>query len=138
MKIDIGVPNSMHVRAMVQPWEYALTGEDVCNAVALADRLGFYQCMLGEHFIVPNQHLDLSGAHYFHTAVALGVFGGCTKKLRLAPSVTIIGLQNPIVQAKAWSTLDLCLSLRNKKRRSFDFQAAHLVRSGGRLRQPGR
>jgi len=106
MKIDIGVPNSMHVRAMVQPWEYALTGEDVCNAVALADRLGFYKCMLGEHFIVPNQHLDLSGAHYFHTAVALGVFGGCTKKLRLAPSVTIIGLQNPIVQAKAWSTLD--------------------------------
>src|SRR5277367_3124848 len=83
MKIDIGVPNSMHVRAMVQPWEYALTGEDVCNAVALADRLGFYKCMLGEHFIVPNQHLDLSGAHYFHTAVALGVFGGCTKKLRL-------------------------------------------------------
>jgi hypothetical protein len=29
MKINLGVPNSMHVAAMVQPWEYALTGADI-------------------------------------------------------------------------------------------------------------
>jgi probable F420-dependent oxidoreductase len=106
VKLNVVVPNSMHVAAMVQPWEYALKGEDVGRAMALADRLGFQKCMLGEHFVIPDQHIGLSGDHYFHTVVALGFFGGQTRKLRLSSSVSIVPLQNPIVQAKAWSTLD--------------------------------
>jgi probable F420-dependent oxidoreductase len=106
MKLNIGVPNSMHVAAMVQPWEFELNGEDVGRAMQLADSLGFNKCMLGEHFIVPQTHIELSGDHYFHTTVALGYIGGKTKDLRLSSSVSILPLQSPIVQAKAWSTLD--------------------------------
>lgn len=106
MKVNIGVPNSMHVRAMVQPWEYALTGQDVGALLAYADGLGFNKCMLGEHFVMPQMHIDLSGDHYFHTTVALGFIGGHTSKMKLSSSVSILPLQNPIVQAKAWSTLD--------------------------------
>ena len=61
---------------------------------------------MGEHFVIPANHLELSGDHYFHTVVALGVLGGRTKRLRLTPSISILSLQSPIVQAKAWSTLD--------------------------------
>jgi probable F420-dependent oxidoreductase len=61
---------------------------------------------LGEHFIIPQEHVALSGDWYFHTVVALGFIGGRTKNLRLSSSVSILPLQNPIVQAKAWSTLD--------------------------------
>ena len=39
MKLNVGVPNSMHVAAMTQPWEHALTGEDIGKAMALADEL---------------------------------------------------------------------------------------------------
>jgi len=39
-------------------------------------------------------------------AVALGYLGGQTKRIKLSSSVSIVPLQNPIVQAKAWSTLD--------------------------------
>lgn len=106
MKLNVGVPNSMHVAAMVQEWEYALTGEMIGDAMKAADELGYNKCMLGEHFIVPQEHVALSGDHYFHTTVALGIIGGRTKTLRLSSSVSILPLQNPIVQAKAWSTLD--------------------------------
>src|ERR1700761_3784832 len=106
MKIAILVPHSMHLAALTQPWEYQINGEQVGRAMALADEAGFYKCMLGEHFIIPKEHLHLSGDHYFHTVVALGFIGGRTKNLRLGSSVSIVTLQNPIVQAKAWSTLD--------------------------------
>lgn len=106
MKLNVGVPNSMHVAAMVQPWEYALTGADIATAMKTADELGYNKCMLGEHFIMPETHLELSGDHYFHTTVALGYIGGQTKNLRLSSSVSILPLQHPLVHAKAWSTLD--------------------------------
>jgi probable F420-dependent oxidoreductase len=106
MKLNVGVPNSMHVAAMVQKWEMELTGADIGRCMKLADELGYNKCMLGEHFIIPNEHIELSGDHYFHTPVALGVIAGQTKNLRLSSSVCLLPLQNPIVQAKAWSTLD--------------------------------
>ena len=106
MKLNVGVPKSMKVAAMVQPWEDPLTGDDVGSLMAVADALGFNKCMLGEHFIIPKKHVALSGDWYFHTVVALGFIGGRTKRLRLSSSVSILPLQNPIVQAKAWSTLD--------------------------------
>lgn len=106
MKLNVGVPNSMKVAAMVQPWEAALDGAAIGRLLAAADRLGFNKCMLGEHFIIPKEHIALSGDWYFHTVVALGFIGGQTKNLRLSSSVSILPLQNPIVQAKGWSTLD--------------------------------
>ena len=106
MKVNISVPNSMHVAAMVQPWEYRLSGEDVGRAMSMADALGYNKCMLGEHFVMPKHHVDLSGDHYFHTTVALGYFGGRTQRIKLSSSVSILPLQSPVVQAKAWSTLD--------------------------------
>ncbi len=106
MKLNIAVPNSMHVAAMVQQWEFNLSGSDIGRAMSLADELGFNKCMLGEHFVIPSEHVPLSGDHYFHTTVALGYIAGMTKQMKLSSSVSILPLQNPIVQAKAWSTLD--------------------------------
>lgn len=106
MKLNVGVPNSMHVAAMTQAWEYSLTGDDIGQAMATADRLGFNKCMLGEHFIIPQEHIGLSGDHYVHGTVALSFLAGRTKTMKLSSSVSILPLQSPIVQAKAWSTLD--------------------------------
>ena len=61
MKLNVGVPNSMKVAAMVQPWEGELNGADVGHLMAVADDLGFNKCMMGEHFIIPNEHIELSG-----------------------------------------------------------------------------
>ena len=106
MKLDIVVPNSMHVAAITQPWEHALSGEDIRHALRIADALGFHRAMLGEHFVIPSSHVPLSGDHYLHSTVALGFVAGLTERIKLSSSVTLLPLQNPIVQAKAWSTLD--------------------------------
>ena len=106
MKINITVPNSMHVTAFNQPWEEMLPGPGIGRAMRRTDELGFHKLMLGEHFIIPKSHVPMSGDHYFHTVVALGYLAGQTERMRLSTSVSILPLQNPIVQAKAWSTLD--------------------------------
>jgi len=106
LKLCVLTPHSMHLAALTQPWEYSLDGNDVCTAMQLADDLGFAKVVMGEHFVIPTNHLSLSGDHYFHTAVALGVIGGCTKNIRMTPAISILPLQHPIVQAKAWATLD--------------------------------
>lgn len=106
MKISLGVPGAMKVAAMTRKWEYDITTEQICESVQLADELGFHKAMLGEHFIMPAEHIPLSGDYYFHGAVALAWIAGCTKNIRLTSSVIILPLQNPIVQAKAASTLD--------------------------------
>lgn len=106
MKIGVLMPHSMHLAALTQPWEYDIDGKQVLQAMQVADEVGFHNCTLGEHFIIPKDHIELSGDHYFHTVVALGVIGGATKNLKLRPTISILPLQNPIVQAKAWSSLD--------------------------------
>ena len=106
MKINLSVPNAMHVAAMTQPWQYTLNGAEIAELVSLADEQGFYRAMMGEHFIVPDEHIALSGDHYFHTAVGLSFLAGHTKNMKLSSSISLLPLQSPIVQAKAWSSLD--------------------------------
>lgn len=106
MKINLSVPNAMHVAAMTQPWQYSLNGAEIAELVGIADGFGFHRAMMGEHFIVPTSHIGLSGDHYFHTTVALAFLAGQTKNIKLSSSISLLPLQSPIVQAKAWSTLD--------------------------------
>lgn len=106
MKINISVPNAMHVPAMTQPWQYDLTGAEIADIISIADSLDFHRAMMGEHFIVPQEHIAMSGAHYFNTPVGLAFLAGHTKKMKLSSSISILPLQNPLAQAKAWSTLD--------------------------------
>lgn len=106
MKINLSVPNAMHVAAMTQPWQYTLKGSEIAELVSCADALGFYRAMMGEHFIVPQEHIALSGDHYFHTPVGLSFLAGHTKTMKLSSSISLLPLQSPIVQAKAWSSLD--------------------------------
>lgn len=75
-------------------------------AMRLADSLGFLKALLGEHFIIPSDHLAMSGAYWHHGTVFLAGVAGNTERLGLASSINILPLQHAIVQAKAWSTLN--------------------------------
>jgi probable F420-dependent oxidoreductase len=106
VRFDISIPNSVHVAAMTQPWEYPLNGADILRAASLADELGYWKLLTGEHFIIPKAHVTLSGDHSLHSVVALAFLANAAPHMRLSSSVNILPLQNPIVQAKAWATLD--------------------------------
>lgn len=106
MKICIAVPHALEIPAMSQPWEFDLDGNAVGEAMQLADSLGYHKALMGEHFIIPRDHLDASGAFWHHGTVALSAIAGRTRNIGLQSSITILPLQHPVVQAKAWSTLD--------------------------------
>src|SRR3546814_1826076 len=69
MKLDVAIPHTLEIPALSQPWELALGHKEVIGAMKLADELGFRKCMLGEHFLIPDDHLSASGAYWHHGTV---------------------------------------------------------------------
>lgn len=106
MKLAFAMPHVMRLKATMQPWEAAVTGADQTMLARRADELGFDMISVPEHFIVPNDHVDLSGPHYFHAAAAQGYFAGATSRILINSSIAILPLQHPIVTAKALATID--------------------------------
>ncbi len=106
MRFSLAMPHGSELAAQIQPWERAVGGPEIARAVRLADELGFCKLMMGEHFIIPNDHADRSGQHFLQVTTALGFIAGHTQRLRLSSSLTILPLQHPIVHAKLWATLD--------------------------------
>ena len=106
MKFAFGMPHLVRLKAMLQPWEAGVTGADQTRLARLADEWGYDMISTPEHFIIPNEHVELSGPHYFHAAAAQGYFAGATQRIRINSSIAILPLQHPIVTAKALATLD--------------------------------
>ncbi|TAL01330.1 MAG: TIGR03619 family F420-dependent LLM class oxidoreductase [Rhodospirillaceae bacterium] len=106
MKFVFPLPHMLRLKAMVQPWEASVTGAHQTRMVKRADELGYDMITLPEHFVIPQNHVELSGPHYFHSVAAQGYVAGATERIRIGTSVTILPLQNPIVMAKALSTVD--------------------------------
>ena len=106
MKFAFAMPHLIRLKAMTQPWEASVTGADQTLLARRADELGYDMLSSPEHFIIPKEHVDLSGPHHFHAAAAQGYFAGATRRIRINSSIAILPLQHPIVTAKALSTLD--------------------------------
>ena len=106
MKLCILIPHSLEIPALSQTWERELGHAQVLEAMRLADELGYCKATLGEHFLVPRPHLELSRAFWHHGSMALSAVAGATRQIGLSCTITILPLQHPIIQAKAWSTLD--------------------------------
>ncbi|MGU3498719.1 TIGR03619 family F420-dependent LLM class oxidoreductase [Mycobacterium sp. C31M] len=106
MRLSLTVPNTSRVATLVRPWQDHVGGREIGAIADLADSLGFHRLTVGEHFAIPRSHTDNSGAHYVHTTTALAYLAGHTERIRISPSVSIVPLQHPVVQAKQWATLD--------------------------------
>jgi probable F420-dependent oxidoreductase len=106
MKLAFPLPHLIELMAMTQPWELAVTGAGQTRAVKRAEELGYEMVASSEHFVIPKDHVELSGAHYFHAFSAMGYIAGATERMRVNSCISLLPLQNPIVQAKALSTLD--------------------------------
>ncbi len=106
MKLSFSMPNMVQARAMVQDWERGVTGADQTRLAKLADDLGFAMICVPEHHVIPNQHVPLSGSHYFASYPGMAYFAGATSRIKVNSCITILPLQNPIVSAKALTTID--------------------------------
>jgi probable F420-dependent oxidoreductase len=106
MKFVFPLPHMLRLKATVQPWEASVTGTDQTRMAKRAEALGYDMIAMPEHHIIPREHVDLSGPHYFHAATAQAYLAGTTERIRVNSCITILPLQNPIVQAKQLSTID--------------------------------
>ncbi len=106
MKFGLPMPHTMRLKAMTQPWESTVTGNDQAMIARRAEELGYDMIAIPEHFVVPKAHVDLSGPHYFHSTVAQAFIAGATRHIMVNSSATLLPLQHPIILAKALSTAD--------------------------------
>jgi len=106
MQFAFPMPNMSQLKEAVRPWEMAVTGPDQARMIKQAEDLGYDYVLVPEHMVVPQDHVELSGSHYFHTAAAQGFYLGASTRIRVGTGITILPLQHPIVTAKALSTID--------------------------------
>jgi probable F420-dependent oxidoreductase len=106
MKFAFPMPHMMRLKATSQPWEAGVYGAQQTMLAKKAEALGYDMIAVPEHHIIPGEHVELSGPHYFHAAAAMAYFAGATEKIRVNSCITILPLQNPVVQAKQLATID--------------------------------
>lgn len=106
MKFAFAMPHLVRLKATHQPWEASVTGPDQLRMARRAEAMGYDMIAVPEHFVVPTDHVDLSGPHYFHGIAAMGAIAGATERIRVNSSIMILPLQHPIVTAKGLSTID--------------------------------
>ncbi len=106
MKFVFPLPRLIELKATMQPWERGVTGADQTRMVKQAEVIGYDMVSISEHFVIPNEHVDLSGPHHFNATAAQGYLCGATETIRVNSCITILPAQHPIVLAKALATID--------------------------------
>lgn len=106
MKLVFSLPHMLRLKAMMQPWEAAVTGADQTRMAKRADELGYDMIAVPEHIVIPAEHVELSGPHYFQSTAAQAYLVGATERIMLNSCVTVLPLHQPIVLAKALATAD--------------------------------
>lgn len=106
MKLVFSLPHMLRLKAMMQPWEAAVTGADQTRMAKRADELGYDMIAVPEHIVIPAEHVELSGPHYFQSTAAEAYLAGATERILLNSCVTVLPLHQPIVLAKALATAD--------------------------------
>lgn len=106
MKLVFNLPHMLRLKAMMQPWEVGVTGADQARMAKCADAWGYDMIAVPEHFVIPTEHVELSGPHYFQSTVAQAYLAGATSRIMLNSCVTVLPLHQPIVLAKALATAD--------------------------------
>jgi len=106
MKLGFAMPHMLELKAMMQSWEYQVTGADQTRLAKWAEKLGYEMIAVPEHHVIPKNHVELSGPFYFHGYTAMAHFAGATETIRVNSCIAILPVQHPIVTAKALSTMD--------------------------------
>jgi probable F420-dependent oxidoreductase len=106
MKLGFAMPHMLRLKATCQPWEAQVTGADQKRFAKWAEKQGYAMLSVPEHHIIPQEHVELSGPHYFSAFPAMAYWAGATETIRVNSCIAILPIQHPIITAKALSTMD--------------------------------
>lgn len=87
-------------------WERTGTIDDVARIALAADGLGYHHLTCSEHVAVPADVAAIRGARYWDPLATLGYLAAVTERIRLAPSIVVLGYHHPLAIVKRYGTLD--------------------------------
>jgi probable F420-dependent oxidoreductase len=106
VKFSTGLPGVMRYPPVAQDWEAAMRPEDFQLVARTADELGFDSIAVPEHIVVPSEMVGLMGSFWSHAMTVMAYVAGATSRLVVDSSVIVLPYHDPVVLAKATSTLD--------------------------------
>lgn len=83
-----------------------MRAEDFQLVARTADDLGFDSIAIPEHIALPTEMVELMGPFWIHALTAMAFVAGATSRVLVDSSVIVLPYHDPIVLAKAISTLD--------------------------------
>jgi len=107
MKFSTSLPGTHRYPPISYEWEASMGTTDFQLVARTADELGFDSIAISEHIVIPSDLVDLMGAFWSHAMTAMAFVAGATSRLIVDSAVIVVPYHDPVVFAKAVSTLDL-------------------------------
>lgn len=106
MKFHIRMPGLNRYPPNFSPWEAELTSSDMQMIARKLEGLGFDALSVAEHIAMPRELARRMSAHWPDAITAMSFLAGATENIRMLSSIIVLPYHNPVVLAKAVSTLD--------------------------------
>jgi probable F420-dependent oxidoreductase len=109
VKFSTGLPGLTRYPPIARDWEATMGPQDFQLVARTADELGFDSIAIPEHIVMPSEMVELMGPFWTHALTVMAFVAGATSRLIVDSSVIVLPYHDPVVFAKAVSTLDfLC------------------------------
>src|SRR3546814_19428851 len=92
MKLVFPMPHMLRLKATCQPWEAAVTGPEHIRFAKWAEKLGYEMIAVPEHHVVPGEHGELSGPHYFNAHAGKIRRGSCRESVCKSVSIMVVAV----------------------------------------------
>jgi probable F420-dependent oxidoreductase len=106
IKFGMQLPVQAQSRIMADEWEHRAGPAELLAVAQAADRNGFDYVSVCDHVAIPRDLAPRMTTTWYDTVSTLSWLAGLTERVRLASTVFIVAYRNPLVTAKAFSTLD--------------------------------
>lgn len=107
MKFWTYLQGMMRYPAASQPWEDDLRPEDYQRIVRHIDDLGYDAIAVPEHIVMPLELGETMGHYWLEGLTSMAFIAGATKHVKVNCTMSVLPYHDPIVYAKAISTLDV-------------------------------
>jgi probable F420-dependent oxidoreductase len=106
IKFGMQLPVQATSRLMAEEWEHDAGPPEIAAVAQAADRNGFDYVSVCDHVAIPRDLAPRMTTTWYDTVSTLSWLAGVTEHVRLASTVYILAYRNPLLTAKAFSTLD--------------------------------
>ena len=106
MKFSTSMPGVCLYPPITQGWEADMRAEDFQLVARTADELGFDSIAVPEHIALPVEMVELMGAFWTHAMTVMSFVAGATSRIIVDSCVIVLPYHDPVILAKAVSTLD--------------------------------